>query len=180
MKSKAIQNLETISINDRWETPKDLLFNKIKELKFQIKIDVFASDKNHKFPTYFTRSNSALKKNLLQDSFANPPYETIAECVEFLYNQHLKNNINILLLTFAKTDTKWWHNFVEKKAEVHFIQGRIQFLLDGILPQNCKNKKCKNKKKIVLQNNNKCKFCGETLIKNSAPYPSCWIIYRRK
>ena len=64
------------------------------------------------------------------------------------YYQHLKHGIDGLILVFAKTDTKWWHSFVEDKAEIHFIRGRIKFFKDGY----------------------------ET--KNSAPYPSCFLIYR--
>ena len=54
-----------------------------------------------------------------------------------------------MLLIYAKTDTKWWHRFIEDRAEVHFIKGRIEF----IKPNSLK--------------------------RNAAPYPSCWVIYRK-
>jgi len=65
------------------------------------------------------------------------------------YESHIKHNVTGLILVYAKTDTRWWHEFVENKAEVHFIKGRVKFYLDG------------------------------QISKNSAPYPSCWIIYRK-
>ena len=63
------------------------------------------------------------------------------------------NNVELMILAYAKTDTQWWHNFVENcpTCEVHFIKGRIKFL-DAKGYQT----------------------------KLPAPYPSVWIIYRRK
>ena len=80
----------------------------------------------------------------------NPPYSNVAVFMRKAYYQHLKKNLDGLILCYAKTDTKWWHSFVEGKAEIHFIKGRIKFYKNGKITQN------------------------------SAPYPSVWIIYRVK
>lgn len=77
-------------------------------------------------------------------------HKGVSGWIEKAYQEHLKHNVNGLILTFAKTDTKWWHNFVEDKAEVHFIEGRIRFLDKG------------------------------NVSGYPAPYGSCWIIYRAK
>jgi len=36
----------------------------------------------------------------------------------------------IVMLTFARTDTKWWHEHAIKTGG-HFIKGRVKFLIDG-------------------------------------------------
>lgn len=77
-------------------------------------------------------------------------HKGVTDWLKKAYSEHLNNNVNALILTFAKTDTKWWHKYVENKAEVHFIQGRIRFLDKG------------------------------TVSDYPAPYGSCWIIYRAK
>lgn len=74
----------------------------------------------------------------------------VSEWLEKGYIQHLKHNVDGMILTFAKTDTKWWHEFVEDKAEVHFIKGRLRFNSGGIRSAY------------------------------PAPYGSCFIIYRKK
>ncbi len=63
---------------------------------------------------------------------------------------HRKHNITLLVLTYAKTDTKWWHNYIEGKAEYYFHKGRISFNDKYGIPT-----------------------------KNKAPYPSVWIVFRK-
>ena len=36
-----------------------------------------------------------------------------------------------VLLTFARTDTRWWHTVAMRAAEIRFIEGRLSFLIDG-------------------------------------------------
>ena len=85
----AVQHLADININDEWETQRIDLQDAIKKYKINPSIDVFASKTNHKFDTYFTKENSAFNYKLLSDSFANPMYSEIEECMKFLYYQHL-------------------------------------------------------------------------------------------
>lgn len=46
----------------------------------------------------------------------NPPYSEINLWMKKAWLQHKKYNVNALILVFAKTSTKWWHEFgvVEK------------------------------------------------------------------
>lgn len=147
---KSVQHLSQIGIYDEWETPPHILEIAINKYKIYPEIDLFATLDNTKYPRFFTKENSVFSKEIRADSFANPPYSIIEKCINFIFNQWFKHNANFLILTYAKTDTKWWHNYIEEKAEVHFIKGRIKFLKNG------------------------------QRSKNSAPYPSCWIIYRKK
>jgi len=173
---KSTQHLQDININDEWETKFSDLHDAILRYKVNPVIDVFASKENHKCIKYFTKENSAFSQQLLLNSFANPMYSKIGECMKFLYYQHLSHNIDVMVLTYNKTDTKWWHSYVEDRAEVHFIKGRLQFEINGIVPRYC-YKKCK---KIFVQNIDFCPVCNNRLKKNTAPYPNCWIIYRKE
>ena len=82
----------------------------------------------------------------------NPPYgkNVIDKWIKYAYEQHKKHNVTGIALIFSKTETKWWHKYIQDIADVHFIRGRVHFELDG--------------KKVV----------------NSAPYGSCWVIWRAK
>ena len=80
----------------------------------------------------------------------NPPYSEIGKFMRFAREQHEKHNVDVLILAYAKVDTKWWHDYVEGRSEIHNIKGRIRF--------NCKHGYPKD---------------------NVAPYPSCWIIWRK-
>jgi len=83
--------------------------------------------------------------------------------------------VNGLILTYSKTDTKWWHEYIEGKAEVHNIKGRIKFLDEnGKIKKYCKN--CKTSFSGI----DICPRCDGELRENCAPYPSCFIIYRKK
>ena len=149
--SKAVQHLQSINIQDEYRTPTGLFRKALFDFDILPTLDVCATDENRRCWCFFSKSDDALKEDWHEDFFMNPPYSQVYNFMRKAYYESRKNNVDALILVYAKTDTKWWHEFVENKAEVHFIKGRIKFLdPDGIKT------------------------------KNSAPYPSCWIIYRRK
>ena len=47
------------------------------------------------------------------------------------YNENKKGAICVLLIP-ARTDTKYFHNFIYNKHEIRFLKGRLKF-------GNCKN-----------------------------------------
>ena len=148
---KAVQHLQSINENDEWGTPENILRKAEFEFRLNLFLDVCSTNDNKKFNKFFTKKDDGLSFNWDYNFFMNPPYSQITQWMDKAYTEHKKNNVDALILVYAKTDTKWWHKYVEGIAEVHFIKGRLKFTKpDG------------------------------TISKNSAPYPSCWIIYRRK
>ena len=143
------QDLNQINIHDEYGTPNAILRKAMLDYDILPFIDVCATQLNAKFGMYLTKKQNALIEEWNLDFFMNPPYSEIYQWMERAYQQHLIYKVKALILVYAKTDTKWWHDFVESKAEIHFIKGRIKFL---------------------DENNNP--------TKHSAPYPSCWVIYR--
>lgn len=146
---KSIQHLKNISVNDEWETPNIILKKAMMDFDVLPFLDVCATEQNAKFSSYFTESNDALSQKWIYPFFMNPPYSKVYDFLKHGYEQHKKYNIDGLVLIYSKTDTKYWHEFIENKAETHFIKGRIKFEKKGI-PS-----------------------------KSSSPYPSVWVIWRK-
>jgi site-specific DNA-methyltransferase (adenine-specific) len=161
------QHLQIIGVDDDWETPKNLFEEACIKYNVNPRLDVAATEYNTKCNNYTTAHHNAL--NLCwhvlgesKDVFCNPPYTKVSEFVAKAYHEHVCHNITIMMLIFSKTDTKWWHQYIEGKAEVYNQKGRIKFYKNG---------------QPVLNNDPNSKSFGKEL---SAPYPSCWIIWRAK
>ena len=59
--------------------------------------------------------------------YCNPPYgREISKWVEKAYSENKKGVLVVLLLP-ARTDTKWFHEYIYKKHEIRFIKGRLKF-----------------------------------------------------
>ena len=60
--------------------------------------------------------------------FCNPPYgRDIKKWVEKSYREGTKDNTIVVLLLPARTDTRWFHDFVYGRAELRFVRGRLKF-----------------------------------------------------
>ena len=110
---------------DQWCTPIDLFKNLDQEFNFDV--DLCASDENHLCRMYFTALNSCLDKDFYGKCiYCNPPYSRsmykfIKKCFD------LSKNNNVVMLLPARTDTKWFHEFIYNKAEIRFLKGRLKF-----------------------------------------------------
>ena len=114
------------SKSDEWETPQDI-FNALHS-EFHFTLDACATEQNHKCERFFTLSQDGL----LQDwggcvVFCNPPYSNIAKWVEKAFRESRKDNTLVVLLIPSRTDTKYFHDFIYKRAEIRFIRGRLKF-----------------------------------------------------
>ena len=172
--TKAQHHQTVVNENDLWETPPLVLEDVMKKYDIHPILDVCATNQNKKFAMYFTPEDNALIEEWREDFFMNPPYSEINQWMQKAYEQHLKYNVNALILVFAKTGTKWWHDYVEGKAERHFKKGRIRFLLNGIEPRYCTKCKIRFAKEI-----SHCEKCNCKIGKSSPTYDSAWIIFRK-
>lgn len=77
-------------------------------------------------------AGSAAAEGIIQDEgkgavFCNPPYgREIGKWVKKAYDEAQKG-ITIVLLIPARTDTKYFHNYIYGKARIRFICGRLKF-----------------------------------------------------
>lgn len=115
------------SKTDQWSTPQDL-FDELND-EFDFNLDPCADEENHKCEKYFTKEQNGL----LQDweghrVFCNPPYgKNISEWVRKCYEEGRKEQTLVVLLIPARTDTKYFHDYIQHRAEIRFIKGRLKF-----------------------------------------------------
>ena len=109
------------------ETPK-YLFDKISSI-FNFSLDVCALPENAKCESYYTPKDDGLSKPWRGGVWCNPPYgREISSWVKKAYEESQKEyNSFVLMLLPARTDTKWWWDWVQGKATLFFIKGRVKF-----------------------------------------------------
>lgn len=115
------------SKSNEWYTPPEI-FDYLNK-KYNFTLDPCATDENHKCSKYYTISDNGLSKSWENEVvFCNPPYgKEIKDWVEKSYVESKKGAIVVMLIP-ARTDTKYWHDFIFKKAsEIIFIKGRLKF-----------------------------------------------------
>ena len=111
-----------------WETPQDF-FDELDE-EFHFTVDVCADQSNHKCVRYYTEKKDGLQQSWQGEVvWCNPPYgRKIGKWVEKSFDEVYKNGCKIaVLLLPARTETKWFHDFVLHRAEIRFIKGRLKF-----------------------------------------------------
>lgn len=118
------------SKTDLQETPQDL-FDAL-DAEFHFELDVCALPSNAKCARYFTPEQDGLTRDWAGVCWCNPPYgRKVGEWVKKAAKSAEHGAIIVMLLP-ARTDTKWFHEFIYEKAEIRFVRGRLKF-------GNCKN-----------------------------------------
>lgn len=114
------------SKTDLWSTPQ-AFYDRLNS-EFHFTLDVCATKDNHKCDKYFTKEDDGLSKDWSNEMcFMNPPYgRVIGKWIE------KASKYDCVCLLPARTDTRWFHDFIYGKAEIRFIKGRLKF-------GNCKN-----------------------------------------
>jgi len=109
-----------------WQTPLELF--EILNHYYNFDCDVCADDNNALCEDYFTKERSCLTADWYGMNFMNPPYgRDIIKFVSKAHHQYdMLENKTIALLP-ARTDTKWFHNYIYDQAEIIFIKGRLKF-----------------------------------------------------
>lgn len=115
------------SKSDMWATPQDF-FDQL-DAEFHFDLDPCADESNHKTERYFTKEMDGLSQNWGGCRvFCNPPYgRDIAKWVEKAFHEGTKDNTIVVLLIPARTDTKYFHDYIQYRSEVRFVRGRLKF-----------------------------------------------------
>ena len=66
--------------------------------------------------------------------FCNPPYSNISEWVEKAYRESQQDHTLVVLLIPARTDTRYFHDYIYQRSEIRFIKGRLKFSGKGSAP----------------------------------------------
>lgn len=113
------------SKTDLWETPQ-YFFDKLDD-EFHFTLDACALPENAKCEKYYTPKDDGLSMPWDGVVWCNPPYgRNIGEWVKKGFNESLNGNTVVMLLP-ARTDTKWFHDYIYEKADIRFVKGRLKF-----------------------------------------------------
>lgn len=114
------------SNSDEWSTPEEI-YNELDQ-EFNFNLDPCSTAENHKTEDYYTIADNGLSKSWGgRRVFCNPPYSTIGEWVKKAYYESFKEDTLIVLLIPARTDTKYFQEYIYHRSEIRFIKGRLKF-----------------------------------------------------
>lgn len=140
------------SRSEEWPTPQSFFDDLNTEFRFTL--DPCATRKNTKCDQHFTKKQDGLQQDWGRHRvFCNPPYgramrDWARKCFEASQAGAL-----VVLLAHARTDTRWFHDWVYGKAdEIRFVRGRLRFgdgtqsapfpsLVAVFRPAQCKTRK---------------------------------------
>lgn len=133
-----------------WCTPQQF-FDEL-DAEFHFVLDAAATHQNSKCKRCFTPEDDGLIQNWDVGGavYCNPPYgKEVGLWVKKAYEEAQKG-VTIVMLIPARTDTKYFHEYIYHKAEIRFVKGRLKFTDGNGTP------------------------------KGTAPFPSMVVIYNRK
>lgn len=110
------------SKTDMWATPQ-WFFDEL-DKEFHFTLDACAVNENAKCERFFSPEDDGLSQEWTGTVWCNPPYgRTVSQWVK----KAAESKATIVMLLPARTDTKWFHDYIYQKAEVRFIKGRLKF-----------------------------------------------------
>jgi phage N-6-adenine-methyltransferase len=115
------------SRSDEWPTPQSFFDGLHREFRFTL--DPCASPDNAKCRRFFTREQNGLHRHWgAHRVFCNPPYGRDMRAWAQKCFEASRRGALVVLLAHARTDTRWFHDWVYgKAAEIRFIRGRLRF-----------------------------------------------------
>lgn len=112
------------SESTEWETPQDL-FNEL-DKEFHFTLDPCATELNAKCKRFFSWVDDGLSQSWDGERvFMNPPYGR--EVGSWVRKAAVSKALVVCLLP-ARTDTRWFHDYVYHRAEIRFLRGRLRFV----------------------------------------------------
>jgi len=121
------QKIMFSSKNDEWETP-STFYNKLNNA-YHFTLDPCATHENHTCVKYYTVEEDGLSQSWKNETvFINPPYSNIGAWIKKAAEEYTTNGATAIMLMPARTDTKYWHDYIMKHAStIYFIKGRLTF-----------------------------------------------------
>jgi site-specific DNA-methyltransferase (adenine-specific) len=116
------------SATDMWATPQSF-FDELNN-EFHFTLDPCATKANAKCNKFYTIDEDGLQQDWKGEVvFCNPPYgKMISSWVRKCSQESKKPNTTIVALLPARTDTRYFHDYIYGKAkEIRFIKGRLKF-----------------------------------------------------
>ena len=113
-----------------WATPQNFFDELNKEFNFTL--DPCATKENAKCKKFYTKEDDGLKQNWGGETvFCNPPYgRELGKWVKKCFEEANRTDVCtiVVMLIPARTDTKYFHEYIYKKVmDIRFIKGRLKF-----------------------------------------------------
>lgn len=114
------------SKTNEWATPQ-CFFDRL-DAEFNFTLDPCSDGLNAKCGKFYTQEDDGLAQSWSGERvFMNPPYgRVIGDWVRKAYEESQKGAIIVALIP-ARTDTRYWHDYVMKADEIRLVKGRIKF-----------------------------------------------------
>jgi site-specific DNA-methyltransferase (adenine-specific) len=120
------------SASVEWATPQSFFDDLSREFGGFL-LDVCATSRNAKCEAYYTRQEDGLSREWTRRNWMNPPYgREIGLWVRRAHEEALRGNQTVALLP-ARTDTRWFHQFIYGRHKIRLVRGRLKFN-DGRTP----------------------------------------------
>jgi phage N-6-adenine-methyltransferase len=121
-------NVHYSSKTDLWNTPTDFYERLNAEFNFTLDPCALPDGSNAKCVKYFSQEDDGLAQDWAPHSvFMNPPYgRVIGNWVRKAYEEAQKGATVVALIP-ARTDTRYWHDYVMKAEEIRLVKGRLKF-----------------------------------------------------
>jgi len=119
-----MQSIHFQSKTDQWATPQDF-FNELNN-EFHFNLDVCADENNKKCKRYFDKKENGLYQSWTgYRCFMNPPYGR--QIKDWIKKASLSKAEIVVAILPARTDTRWFHDYIYNKTEIRFLKGRLKF-----------------------------------------------------
>jgi site-specific DNA-methyltransferase (adenine-specific) len=119
-------NLFYSSATDEWATP-PAFFAQLNR-RYRFTLDPCATAENAKCELYFTKEQDGLKRDWGEHRvFCNPPYGRAISAWARKCFEASQQGALVVLLCAVRTDTRWFRDYVYRKARIEFCKGRFQF-----------------------------------------------------
>tara|TARA_R100001510_G_C7639416_1_gene197125 strand:+ start:608 stop:1090 length:483 start_codon:yes stop_codon:yes gene_type:complete len=125
---KKVQKTMFSSNSNEWSTPQNF-YDKLNNSFGPFTLDPCSDGQNNKTDNYFTQEQDGLSQDWSGNKvFMNPPYgRSIKDWLRKAYMEGQKPNTTVVCLIPARTDTKYWHDYVMKAQAIYFVKGRLKF-----------------------------------------------------
>ena len=115
-------NVHFSSATDEWATPPGFA-----EKYSPFDLDPAATVDNARAPKFFTKVECGLTQEWRGRVWLNPPYgRTIGLWVKKAV-ESAHQGATVVCLLPARTDTRWWHDYVIPYGKIEFLRGRLKF-----------------------------------------------------
>ena len=113
------------SKTDLWETPQEF-FDEL-DTEFHFSLDACALPENAKCARYYTPEQDGLSQPWTGVVWCIPPYGRKVGTWIKKAAQSAAAGATVVMLLHARTDTRWFHDYILGKAEIRFVRGRLKF-----------------------------------------------------